>query len=116
MNLPREHSVQRAIVGLAVLACLMSTGCSDGLGPSESANKACTVTIAGPSAIAGTYTCTSDPITLWVPNTNVGALNISISGGTAITGVFVFTGPPTSGATYSSANSAGLQSYGFIVK
>ena len=101
-------------VGAAALLATIGCGSSDGTGPNNS-NPLCTITISGATAIAGTYTCVQAPITLWVPSTNTSAVTVNISGTKSITGLFVFSGKPTAGATYQSTNSAGLQSYGFVV-
>ena len=104
-----------AAIALAVVACIAMAGC--GLGPTESSNKTCTITITGAPAIAGTYTCAQRAVALWLVSTNVGAVSLNLSGGTkTITGLFVFPGQPIAGATYSTdKNPANLQSYGFIV-
>ena len=103
------------VLGFAALGWLILASCGDSMGPSTNANAACTITITGATAIAGAYTCSQTPVTIWVPSTNVGATSVNISGSTSITGLFVFSGAPTAGTTYTSANSAGLQSYGIIV-
>lgn len=103
------------VLGFAAIGWPMLASCGDSLGPSTNANAGCTITITGASAIAGAYACSQTPVTIWVPSTNVGAISLNISGSTSVTGLFVFSGAPTAGATYTSANSAGLQSYGIIV-
>lgn len=96
------------------MCCLALAGCNSLDTPTD-AGATCAITITGAAAIAGSYTCTSSPITLYVPTTNTGALNVSVSGSKSIAGLFAFFGEPTAGTTYSSANSAGLQSYGVLV-
>ena len=97
-----------------MLACVATAGC--GLGPTENSDAACTITITGAAAIAGTYTCPQPAVAIWVAVTNVGAVSMNISGTKSITGLFVFPGQPTAGVTYSTdKNPANLQSYGFIV-
>jgi hypothetical protein len=103
------------VLGVAAVGWLILASCGDSTGPSTNANAPCTITITGATAIAGAYTCSQTPVTIWVPNTNVGAISVNMSGSTSITGLFVFSGVPTAGTTYTSANSAGLQSYGIIV-
>jgi hypothetical protein len=111
-----ERQVHRAaVLGFAAIGWLMLASCSDGLGPSADATTACTITISGATAIAGAYSCSQPPVTIWVTSSNVGAISLNISGSKSITGLFVFTGVPTAGTTYTSANSAGLQSYGILV-
>ena len=110
----------RMTVGVAVgaAALVVNVGCGggyDNTGPSGNSNAACTISITGAAAIAGTYTCSSAPVTIWVPSTNSTVVNVSSPGTKSIIGLFAFAGKPTAGASYSSVNSSGLQSYGFIV-
>jgi len=102
---------------IGAAALVLAVGCGggyDNTGPSGNSNP-CTISITGAAAIAGMYNCSTTPITVWVPSTNSTAVNVSSSGTKSIVGLFVFAGKPTAGATYNSANSAGLQSYGFVV-
>lgn len=103
-------------VGRALIAALAVAGCK-GLGdPSGSSDPQCTITITGATAIAGTYTCSQPAVSVWVSQTNVGAVSVNISGSKSISGLFAFTGKPSTGVTYSTETSAStLQSYGFIV-
>ena len=103
------------MLGFAAVGWLILSSCGDSTGPSTNANAPCTITITGATGIAGAYTCSQTPVTIRLPSTNVGATSVNISGSTSLTGLFVFSRVPTAGTTYSSANSAGLQSYGIIV-
>ena len=107
------HKRTRRVLGLAL--ALAAGGC---LGPTspDREGPGCTITITGASAIAGTYTCSQRAVAIWLANTNVGAVSLNITGTKSITGLFVFPGQPTAGATYTTEkNPANLQSYGFIV-
>ena len=97
------------LLALATASCLGPTS-SDSDGPP------CTITITGAAAIAGTYTCSQRAVAIWLVATNLGAVSLNITGSKSITGLFVFPGEPTAGATYTTEkNPANLQSYGFIV-
>ncbi len=104
-------------VGIGLATLVVNVGCGGGYdtGPSGISNAPCNISITGAAAIAGTYSCLSTPLTVWVPSTNSSAVNISSPGTKSIIGLFVFAGKPAAGATYNSANSTGLQSYGFLV-
>jgi hypothetical protein len=116
---PPEIGMRMTVVAaVGAAALVVNVGCGggyDNTGPSGNSNIPCTISITGAAAIAGTYSCLSTPITVWVPSTNSTAVNVSSPGTKSIIGLFVFAGKPAGGATYSSVNSAGLQSYGFIV-
>jgi len=100
-------------VGVLLLAVAACNGLDD---PRKDA-KECTITITGAQAIAGTYYCSQPAVSIWVSNTNVGAMSLNISGTTSISGLFVFPGKPATGVTYSTETSSPtLQSYGFLVK
>ena len=108
--------VRRTIPATRFLMLAASTASCLGPTSSDSEGPPCTVTITGASEIAGTYTCPQRAVAIWLASTNVGAVSINVSGTKSISGLFVFPGQPTAGATYTTEkNPASLQSYGFIV-
>jgi hypothetical protein len=109
----RDFAFVARCVGLAagVVACnSLDTTTAD------NSQSSCAITVAGPTAIAGEYTCTVSPITLYVATTNTTVVNIGVGGSKTISGLFALIGPPIAGQTYTSSSSAGLQSYGLLVK
>ena len=109
-------SLRHWLLGPQCLLLALVTGGCLGTTSADRDGPACTITITGATAIAGTYTCSQRAVAIWLANTDVGAVSLNITGAKSITGLFVFPGQPTTGATYTTEkNPANLQSYGFIV-
>jgi hypothetical protein len=102
--------------GLVAITAIGIAGCINLDSPSDNSSAGCTITITGAAAIAGTYTCPQPAVAIWVTNTDVGAVSLYISATKSVTGLFVFPGQPTAGATYTTdKNPSSLQAYGFVV-
>lgn len=105
----------RLAVALGILVGSTSCGGSDSTDPTTNNNAPCTVTVTGATAIAGTYVCTLAPATIYTPSSDLGAFSMTTSGSRSVVATIIFTGIPTTTATYAGANSSALPSYAILV-